>query len=138
MIFNKWFSYNEINEDLIKLREKFSEEFDSSDYKNILSYELIIYDGKKPLCLSRMEGIDGKFVITGVASEGGIENITLEDLAVRLMIRRAIDSKAGKVYFIIDDKSRKLAESIGFKTSEENIRECETLVRFGDVGGDCC
>jgi len=138
MIFNKWFSYNETSEDLLKLREKFSKEFNSSDYSNILSYELIVYDGENPLCLSRMEGIDGKFVITGVAAEKGIENITFEDLAIRLMIRRAIDSGAEKVYFIPSDNSRKLAEVIGFEVTEEIIRECESMVRFGDVGGDCC
>lgn len=138
MIFNKWFSYNETSEDLLKLREKFSKEFNSSDYSNILSYELIVYDGENPLCLSRMEGIDGKFVITGVAAEKGIENITFEDLAIRLMIRRAIDSGAEKVYLIPSDNSRKLAEVIGFEVAEEIIRECESMVRFGDVGGDCC
>lgn len=138
MIFNKWFSYNETNEDLLRLRKKFSKDFNNSDYNNILSYDLIVYDGKNPSCLARMEGIDGKFVITGVVAEEGIENITLEDLSVRLMIRRAIDSGAEKVYFIPTEKSRKLAEAIGFKTSEEILRERESMVRFGDVGGDCC
>ncbi len=138
MIFNKWFSYNETSDDLMKLREKFSDDFKSSDYKNILSYELIVYDGENPKCFSRMEGIDGKFVIMGVVAEKGIENITLEDLALRLLIRRAIDSGAEKVYFIPTEDSRRLAEAIGFVTSGEVIRDHESMVRIGDVGGDCC
>ncbi|SHJ02642.1 hypothetical protein SAMN02745751_01584 [Dethiosulfatibacter aminovorans DSM 17477] len=138
MIFNKWFSYNETSDDLLELRDKFSEEFNGADYSNILCYDLIVYDGEKPSCLARMEGIDGKFVIVGVAAGKEIENITMEDLAVRLLIRRAVDSGAEKVYFIPTENSRKLAEVIGFMSSGEKIRDCESMVRYGDVGGDCC
>lgn len=138
MIFNKWFSYNEKSDDLLELRDKFSEEFNCADYSNILCYDLIVYDGDKASCLARMEGIEGKFVIVGVAGEKEIENITMEDLAVRLMIRRAVDSGAEKVYFIPTENSRRLAEIIGFVTNSEKIRDCESMVRYGDVGGDCC
>lgn len=141
MIHNKFYRHDDKNQDVNLLRNRFKEEFSNADFRNIFSYNLVIYDNNKPVCLGRLEMKSGLFVIVGISVDETNQADKIRDLAVRLLVRKASDSGAQGVYVKLNENTQALIDfykSYGFQLANKNFHEENTYYRHGDINGDCC
>ncbi len=140
MIHNKFYRHDDKNQDVNLLRNRFKEEFSSADFRNNFSYNLVIYDDNKPVCLGRLEMKSGLFVIVGLGVDEIQQADKIRDLAVRLLIRKAADSGAQGVYVKLSGHAEAeidFYKSFGFQLANKNFHEEFTYYRHGDISGDC-
>lgn len=140
MIHNKFYRHDDKNQDVNLLRNRFKEEFTTADFRNNFSYNLVIYDDNKPVCLGRIEMKSGLFVIVGLSVDENQQAEKIRDLAVRLLVRKAADCGAQGVYVRLNNNTQTLIDfykSYGFQLANKNFHEEFTYYRHGDINGDC-
>lgn len=140
MIHNKFYRHDDKNQDVNLLRNRFKEEFLNADFRNNFSYNLVIYEDNKPVCLGRLELKSGLFVIVGLSVDENQQADKIKDLAVRLLVRKAADCGAQGVYVNLSDNTEMTIDfykSFGFQLANKNFHEEFTYYRHGDISGDC-
>jgi N-acetylglutamate synthase-like GNAT family acetyltransferase len=138
MIHNKWIRNDEKNKEVESLKNIYLDKFLAADFNNMFSYNLVIFDNKKPVALGRLEMRSGLFVITGIGVDEENKNIEIYDLVIRFMIRKASDMGAQGIYVKPEKERIDFYKDLGFQLANKNFHEEEMYYRHGDIEGDCC
>ncbi|WP_313346144.1 GNAT family N-acetyltransferase [Sedimentibacter sp.] len=99
---------------------------------------LLIYEDDVLAGTGKLVLIDGKYFIENVSIEEEFRGKSYGELAVRMLVRRAVNMGAEKTYANIDKSIVKLFEKIGFYKQEETDNGDYLMCMEGDVGGYCC
>jgi hypothetical protein len=138
MIKSKWYRFDERSEVLDALITQGKDCFDRADFKNMFSYNLVVFDNKKPMAYGRLELVNGLFQITGIWVEEEDKNIEIYDLALRLMIRKASDMGAQGIYAKPTKERIDLYKELGFQLANKNFHDEDMYYKHGDIEGECC
>lgn len=148
MISTKWFRNNDLD-DVVRIRTEVlvdEQKLDNSFVQDIFdsfAKSVIVYENKKAIATGRLIFNDGKYIIDKLCVLKDHRNMAYEDLIIRMLVRKAVDMGTQKTYFCLSNidiscnpKIHSILERIGFvPDSREN--EILTMVKHGDVGGDC-
>ncbi len=99
---------------------------------------LLIYEDDVLVGTGKLILADGKFFIEGVSVKLEFRGKRYGDLAVRMLVRRAINMGAEKTYAKVNSTLVKMFENIGFKKQAEIENGDYLMCMEGDVGGHCC
>lgn len=101
------------------------------------AYYIVVYDDGVPASCGALYNKNGTFEIYGVVTENEYRNKNYADLVVRMIIRKASEMGANKVYAKVPDESAEFFERIGFEKTQKDKSGNWTMLRFGDVCGSC-
>jgi N-acetylglutamate synthase-like GNAT family acetyltransferase len=140
MIYNKWFRNDDKGKEILSLRRKFKEHMEA-DFRNMFSYDVVVYEGKQPIGMGRLEMRSGLFMIVGLVTEEQHKTSEIKDLLVRLIIRKACDLGAQGVYVKLKENNPEeisFYSQYEFKIANKNFHEENIFYRHGDIKGNCC
>ncbi len=147
MVSTKWFKGMNDFEDVLLVRnkvfideQKISKDLITDEYDQI-SYNVVVYEKNEPVGTGRLIFKDSKYQIGRIAVLDEFRGKRYGDLIVRMLIRKAVNIGAEEVHLHSQLNKKEFYEKIGFKTygnpySEAGIEHI-SMVRKGDVGGDC-
>lgn len=148
MISTKWFQGIDKIDSIIKIRkEVFSDELNNENYLvqdiyDEFAFNVVAYEDEVAVSCGRLLFNDGKYFIDNVCVIKKYRRRHLGDLVVRMLVRKAINLGAEKIYAMVNEESRALFECIGFTIdsayhhSDEN-EKLYLMVKTGDVCGHC-
>lgn len=99
---------------------------------------LVIYENNALAGTGKLVFVDGKYFVENVNIKEEFRRKSYGELAVRMLVRRAVNMGAEKTYARIDKSIVKLFEKIGFYKQEETDNGDYLMCMEGDVGGHCC
>ncbi|WP_312699869.1 GNAT family N-acetyltransferase [Sedimentibacter sp.] len=98
---------------------------------------LLIYEDDTLAGAGRLVYNDGKYFIENLSVKEEFRGRAYGELAVRMLVRRAVNMGAEKTYALIDKDITRLFEKIGFTKLEETSGNTYLMCMQGDVGGHC-
>lgn len=99
----------------------------------LLIYEDDILAGSGKLIL-----IDGKYFVENVSVKEEFRGKTYGELAVRMLVRRAVNLGAKETFAKVNKSITNMFEKIGFEKQEETEKGDYLMCMVGDVHGHCC
>lgn len=144
MISAKFFQGRENIKDCIEIRIKvFCEELNYkqdtiTDIYDEFAFNVLAYENNSAVGTGRLLFKDGKYIIDKICVLKEYRGNNIGDLITRMLIRKAVDIGADKVYIQTDKKYRPIFEKVGFKEADTDNEGKLTMVKIGDVGGHCC
>lgn len=97
---------------------------------------LLIYEDDTLAGTGRLVVSDKKYFIENVSVKEEFRGESYGELAVRMLVRRAVNMGAERTYAIIDKDIAGLFEKVGFAKLEETDNTY-LMCMEGDVGGHC-
>lgn len=144
MISAKFFQGIENINDCIEIRRKvFCDELNYNkdtltDIYDEFAFNAVAYENNSAIGTGRLLFKEGKYIIDKICVLKEYRGNNISDLILRMLIRKAVNIGAEKVYINADKKYKSIFEKVGFK--EVNIDKDGNLimVKIGDVKGHCC
>ena len=148
MVSTKWFQGINKLEDVLLVRNKVFLDEQNIDEKLItdeydqISFNVVVYENNLPVGTGRLIFKNNQYQIGRIAVISEFRGKRYGDLIVRMLIRKAINLGAEEVYLHSQANKKSFYEEIGFKAYGVPYKEAGiehiSMVRRGDVGGDCC
>lgn len=146
MISSKWFKGTD-TEDVLLIRYRVFDDEMKIDKDLIIdefdktSFNVVVYDNNIPVGTGRLIFKKGQYEIGKIAILKEYRRKKYGELIVRMLIRKAINIGAEEVYLNTLPISKDFFEKIGFNVigNPYDYRGIKyiTMVRKGDVGGNC-
>lgn len=130
MITTRWLQGKDNINEALRIRNAISDIFDD------FAFYVVVYEDLSPAGTGRLLFKDGKYFIDNVCVLNAFKDKQIEDLIIRMLVRRAVNMGAQNTYAEIIEKNKLLYENIGFEIVEyyDNML---LMKKHGDVGGHC-
>lgn len=130
MITTRWLQGKDNINEALRIRNAISDIFDD------FAFYVVVYEDLSPAGTGRLLFKDGKYFIDNVCVLNAFKDKQIEDLIIRMLVRRAVNMGAQNTYAEIIEKNKLLYENIGFEIVEyyDNML---LMKKYGDVGGHC-